>query len=209
MPTIGSAIADLALGADGKIWFTDAQLDGIGRLDYNTYNLQASYLEPGTFLGLAAIANGPDGALWFTSAYGNQIGRIATSSLGLKTIPTPDSQPAGITTGPDGNIWFTEFQGNKIGRLTPTVSYTVIGVANPPGGGSVSCTSPVASGSTSTCTITANSGYDLRGASSTCGGSLSGRTFTTGAVTSNCTVTANFGRFGLTPILNLPLILRQ
>jgi hypothetical protein len=85
------------------------------------------------------------------------------------------------------------------------VSYTVIGVANPPGGGSVSCTSPVDSGSTSTCTITVHSGYALKGASSTCGGSLSGRTFTTGAVTGNCTVTANFGRIALAPILMLLL----
>jgi virginiamycin B lyase len=131
VPIIGSVIADLALGADGKIWFTDAQLDGIGRLDYNTYVMQASYLEPGTFLGLAAITNGPDGALWFTSANGNQIGRIATSSLGLKTIPTPDSQPAGITTGPDGALWFTEFKGNKIGRITPAGAITEFPLPTP------------------------------------------------------------------------------
>jgi hypothetical protein len=61
-----------------------------------------------------------------------------------------------------------------------------------PVNGSISCSSPVDSGSTSTCTITPDSGYGIGYVSSTCGGSLSGNVFTTGAVTSNCTVSTTF-----------------
>jgi virginiamycin B lyase len=34
------------------------------------------------------------------------------------TVPTPNSQPAGITVGPDNALWFTEENGHKIGRIT-------------------------------------------------------------------------------------------
>ena len=34
------------------------------------------------------------------------------------TVPTANSQPAGITVGPDGALWFTEENGHKIGRIT-------------------------------------------------------------------------------------------
>ena len=34
------------------------------------------------------------------------------------TVPTVNSQPAGITVGPDGALWFTEENGHKIGRIT-------------------------------------------------------------------------------------------
>jgi streptogramin lyase len=45
----------------------------------------------------------------------------ATASAAVVTefsVPTPNSQPAGITVGPDGAIWFTEENGHKIGRIT-------------------------------------------------------------------------------------------
>ena len=71
------------------------------------------------------------------------------------------------------------------------VTYTVTGadVSN----GSTSCTSPVDSGNTTTCTLSPSANYHSSSASSdTCGGSLSTNTYTTGAVTSNCIVTAVF-----------------
>ena len=116
---LNGLLAGLALCADGKIWYTDAQLNAIGRLDDAAFAIQTSYLEPDTFLGLAAITSGPDGAMWFTAVSGNQIGRITTNSLGLKALPTPAAQPAGIAAGPDGNVWFTEFNASQIGRITP------------------------------------------------------------------------------------------
>ncbi len=68
-------------------------------------------------------------------------------------------------------------------------------------GGTVVCTSPVTAGSTSTCTVTPNSGYVLTriNGDANCAAAAAGTAspFTTGAVTANCTVTAT-----LMPIVN-------
>ena len=71
--------------------------------------------------------------------------------------------------------------------------HTITESASPVAGGSVSCNpNPVAHGSNSTCTITANQGYTLQNVTGTCGGTLSGNTYTTSTITADCTVQANF-----------------
>jgi hypothetical protein len=73
-----------------------------------------------------------------------------------------------------------------------TLMRTVTGVASPSVGGVVSCISPVNFFATSTCTVTANSGFAI-GSISGCGGTASSTSpYTTGFVSSNCTVTATF-----------------
>jgi uncharacterized repeat protein (TIGR01451 family) len=60
------------------------------------------------------------------------------------------------------------------------------------GGGTITCASPVVSGSTTTCTLTPNAGYRIASVSG-CGG-VPGSTspYTTGVITAACTVTAVF-----------------
>ena len=73
------------------------------------------------------------------------------------------------------------------------VTYTVTGVANPAAGGTVVCASPVNSGSASSCTATANTGYSFAGFSSNgCGAASINNPYATNAITGNCTVTAAF-----------------
>ena len=76
-------------------------------------------------------------------------------------------------------------------RTRVEVSYTVTPSSS--GGGTISPSTPqqVQSGSTTSFTITANSGYEISSVTG-CSGSLSGSTYTTGAITQNCTVVANF-----------------
>jgi hypothetical protein len=60
---------------------------------------------------------------------------------------------------------------------------------------------PVKHGSTTTFTLTPNTGYIVSSASG-CNGSLSGTTYTTGNITDHCTVTANFAKivpYAVTP----------
>jgi virginiamycin B lyase len=40
------------------------------------------------------------------------------------TVPTPNSNPAGITAGPDGNLWFSEFNANKLAKITTAGVFT-------------------------------------------------------------------------------------
>jgi hypothetical protein len=66
---------------------------------------------------------------------------------------------------------------------------------NPAAAGSISCNpNPVTAGSTSSCSITANSGYTISSVTGTCGGTLNGNVFTTNAVSANCTVVANLAQ---------------
>ena len=85
--------------------------------------------------------------------------------------------------------------------------FTVTGVASPVGSGTISCDSPIAGGSTSTCTATANSGFHLGGFStSSCGAASTTSPFVTNAITANCTVTATFlpDTVPVTTVANLP-----
>ena len=72
---------------------------------------------------------------------------------------------------------------------TPT-TYTLSATAGT-GGTIAPSSTTVNSGSTTTFTVTPNSGYAISGVTG-CGGSLSGSTYTTAAATANCTVTASF-----------------
>ena len=82
--------------------------------------------------------------------------------------------------------------------------FVVTAVANPPAGGTISCTSPITFGNSSNCTVTANSGYVYTGyTTSSCGLPGTGSPFSTRVLTSNCTVTANFSpSFVVTGVAN-------
>ncbi len=88
-------------------------------------------------------------------------------------------------TRPQGSAW-------DIGtyEYPAGVQYTVTASAG--SNGSLTCTSPVNSGSTSSCTATPNAGYQLWAVSGCNTTWTSGNTFSTGAVTANCTVTVTF-----------------
>ncbi len=81
------------------------------------------------------------------------------------------------SSGFSGDVQFT------VAVYTVTGSAGANGIISP-------ASQPVNSGSTTTLTVTPNSGYTA--SASGCEGSLSGTTYTTGAITANCTVTATF-----------------
>ena len=72
--------------------------------------------------------------------------------------------------------------------------YVVTAAANPAIAGTVTCASPVNSGATSLCSVTATTaGYTFTGwSTSGCGAASSAATYTTNALTANCTVTGAF-----------------
>ena len=122
IPTSASGPAEITLGPDGNLWFTENRRDQIGRI---TPSGAITEFSLGSLSSPIGITTGPDGNLWFTEQSGNRIGRITTSgSIVEFSIPTADSQPFVITLGSDGNLWFTEFTGGKIGRITPTGAIT-------------------------------------------------------------------------------------
>jgi hypothetical protein len=98
----------------------------------------------------------------------------------------------------NGNPWTSAAEINAIGSATSSSSYAVAGQVNG-GNGNISCTSPVAAGGSSTCTITPNSGYTLTALTdnwSNVIGAASGSgpyTYTVNNVNINHVVVAAFG----------------
>ncbi|HEY7126720.1 MAG TPA: protein kinase [Ktedonobacterales bacterium] len=132
LATVNSGPAQITLGPDGALWFTENNGNKIGRItpngDLNGFNVPTANSTPD------GITLGPDGNLWFTENDGNQIGRITPGgSITEFPIPTTDSHPSGITKGSDGNIWFGEVTANKIGRITPGGSITEFNIPTPDG----------------------------------------------------------------------------
>ena len=121
IPTPKSAPDSIATGADGNLWFTEANTDKVGRItptgQISEYQLPEPQSDPGE------ITAGPDGELWFCVE--KAIAKITTAGQ-----VTEYHLPGGggcnhIAAGPDGNLWFTESEGDPppqysyLGRIAP------------------------------------------------------------------------------------------
>lgn len=89
--------------------------------------------------------------------------------------------------------------GQSSGSQAPALSFAVTPSAGV--GGEISPNTPqtITQGSTTSFTVTPDSGYRVSGVDGTCGGSLSGNSYTTSAITAACTVEAAFSE--LDPVL--------
>jgi virginiamycin B lyase len=122
----------IALGAEGYLWFTDEGTNSedrnlIGRIAPNgtieEFPLTAPYTRPGT------IALGAEGNMWFTQGSGT-VGRITPAGIVSELVATGvEGFAGGIVLGPDGNMWFDEGPYNAndstIYRITPAGITTV------------------------------------------------------------------------------------
>lgn len=113
--------ANMTLGPDGAMWFSELGAGKIGRVasdgTVTEYPLADANSQP------RGITAGPDGALWFAQT--SAIGRITTSGA-VTEYPLP-SGPVGaqdIVAGPDGALWFTQWATYKIGRITTSGTIT-------------------------------------------------------------------------------------
>ena len=117
-----TAIADLALGPDGNIYFPDG--DNVAVFDIPTTSRTATWPGPGG--ELSSVATGNDRQIWVT-------GPSLISKFNLSGDRTDYALPSskkeystGITPGPPESrtMYFTETATNKIGRITSTGAVT-------------------------------------------------------------------------------------
>ncbi len=111
---------DIAVAADGIVWFTSQANDRIGRLDPGTGEISVFEGDPGEIDGPNHLTIGADGNVWFTNVGNDLIGRLDVDSGVVDSFADPGGDihdPGGIATGPDGNVWVTG--GARIGRITP------------------------------------------------------------------------------------------
>ena len=138
----GPAVAyghQMALGADGNVWFRSIKNSSVGFItptgSVTEYRLPAGHGLP------HGIAAGPDGNIWYTDDAGNTIGRITLGGV-VTNFPMPSNRMAyDITAGPDGKLWFTALEPHSghysgpwwVGRMTTegAVKLYPITTANP------------------------------------------------------------------------------
>lgn len=107
---------DLAVAADGTVWFTGS--NEIGELDPNVGVVSTTPLSGDG----AGIAIAPNGTVWVTEIFADLIARLTPSTPGgphqLAEFPTAvDATPLGIAAAPDGNVWFTQNLRGNIARI--------------------------------------------------------------------------------------------
>ncbi len=120
IPTTRSNPSDIAVGANGMLWYTQQDANQIGRFDPATVVFK-EYDIPTVESLPSRITTDDQGNLWFTEHYGNRVARfeVASETFTEFPIPTPSSRPSGIAVDSIGQVWFLETQGNKLGLLTP------------------------------------------------------------------------------------------
>jgi virginiamycin B lyase len=128
-PPVGITIRrDLAIDADGIVWFTQLELNQIGRFDPATSEF-ALFDIPTPDSGPHSIAVDSQGIVWFTETEGHQIGQFDPVSQTFieEPTPTPGSKPYGITVDTRDNVWFTEMNavaiGLRLARLGRMIEY--------------------------------------------------------------------------------------
>jgi virginiamycin B lyase len=111
----------IALGPEGKIWFTEVGSGNVGRLDPGTGTISEFPL-PTPNSQPQGIVLGGDGALWGTEAAGNRIFRMSVDGRRATEfpIPTPSSVPVALAPGRGGVLWVSELSGGKLLRISRT-----------------------------------------------------------------------------------------
>jgi virginiamycin B lyase len=113
VPTRGSGLGDVAVGADGAVWFTEIAANKIGRFAAGRFE---EFTVPTPSAGLTGLAVAPDGAAWFTELRGHRLGRVHGGAVTEYVLPRDDARPFGITVDAGNNVWYTDLSG-WLGRL--------------------------------------------------------------------------------------------
>jgi virginiamycin B lyase len=129
----GSHPHDVAVTADGIVWYTAQETGRLGRLEPATGEVTEIPLGSGS--RPHGVIVGPDGAPWITDGGLNAIVRVDPETSEVSVYPLPASHPsANLNTAVfalDGTLWFTG-QAGLYGRLTPGAG--AVEVFDAPGG---------------------------------------------------------------------------
>ncbi len=116
----GSRPHDVAVAADGTVWYTAQGSGELGRLDPATGAVNEISLGAGS--RPHGVIVGPDGAPWITDGGLNAVVRVDPATSAVRRFDLPgDRRGADLNTAafdPRGRLWFTG-QAGVYGRLEP------------------------------------------------------------------------------------------
>lgn len=115
---------NIALDAQGRVWFTQRAAGAIGRLD--PVSGQVTHLplpRPGT--GPAGLGiDLRSGKVWFTQSYADTVASLDPATGAVTELPMGTSSsglvtgPAGLAVDAQGGVWFAKLEG-KLGYVAP------------------------------------------------------------------------------------------
>jgi virginiamycin B lyase len=124
LPKSGGYPHDVAITADGVVWYTAQPTGQLGRLDPSTAKIELIPLGPGA--APHGVIVGPDGAPWVTEGGANAIVRVDPHTKAVKRWPLPPGRGhANLNTATfdrRGRLWFTGQRG-IYGRLDPKTGH--------------------------------------------------------------------------------------
>ncbi|MEZ4480861.1 MAG: lyase [Dehalococcoidia bacterium] len=114
----GSGPHDVAVQADGRVWYTGQRNGTMGLLDPSTGDVEEVDLGPGA--SPHGVIIGPDAAAWVTEGGTNAIVRVDPATFELTRFPLPGDRANLNTAAFDRNgvLWFTG-QNGFYGRVDP------------------------------------------------------------------------------------------
>lgn len=167
----------------------------LGVASGDSYSVLAAGVSVGvasTFSDFADTANFQAGTTgkYLGVAFTNE----ATAALNYGWVQLDTTAPSGFPATINGYCYQNDGTAINTGDTGVVVTnFTVTpSVGTPSGTISPSTVQTVASGATSTFTLTPDSGFHADTVTGTCGGTLTGNSYVTAAVTADCTVIANF-----------------
>ncbi len=125
-PAAGAA--EIAVGSDGNLWFTDPNSGAIGQV--SSQGQITKFAVPTAGAAPTAIVAGP-GGLWFTEEAADKVGRISYGGAIAEFSLPAGARPTGIAVGPDDALWVAEKGRGKIARLTVGGAVTEYALPDP------------------------------------------------------------------------------
>ncbi|AKU90127.1 InlB B-repeat-containing protein [Vulgatibacter incomptus] len=191
-------------------------LSSVSGGSYEISNVQAPHDVVATFKPAKTLTVTKDAGI-SGNVTSSPAGIACAAGCGSQSATFDDGSQVSLTaTAPAGTV-FTGWSGTACSGTTNPCTFTIgantsvhanfayeITSSIASGNGTISCTSLIAPGAVSTCTVTPGVGRTLTGVTGCGAGTLNGNTYTTAAVTEACTVTATFSRTQYTVTTQVP-----
>jgi virginiamycin B lyase len=108
LPRPGAVPNDIAVGADGSVWFLQFRANRIGRWRDGQFS---DFEVAKENAGLSGLAVAGDGAVWFGMVRSSSLGRLRDSKVDIFKLPRDNARPYSVAADPDGNIWYADISG--------------------------------------------------------------------------------------------------
>jgi virginiamycin B lyase len=104
----GVVPTDVAVGADGSVWFLQFRANRIGLLKNGEFS---DFKVAEQNAGLSGLVVADDGAVWFGMVRSSSLGRLRDGRVTTFRLPRDSARPYSLAVDPDGNVWYADISG--------------------------------------------------------------------------------------------------